>query len=69
MQGLGDQGIGFSRRNSAADYNFDGVLTGGIRGTAVPRVWHDGIDDYFEGKASVVLLCLNGKWIRLQGMD
>jgi hypothetical protein len=32
-------------------------------------VEHDGIDDGFQGKASVVLYCHQGTWKKLQGSD
>lgn len=38
-------------------------------GPEVPRVWHEGLEDRFVGKASVISLCVDGRWLTLQGMD
>lgn len=69
LQGLGGDSIGFSRRLLAIDR--DGMLSRAraFGGPPVPAVWHHGIEDYFEGKASRVLLCVGGKWLELQGVD
>lgn len=69
LQGLGGDSIGFSRRIMPIDR--DGMIRYGraFNGPPVPVVWHQGIEDYFEGKASRVSLCINGEWIRLSGID
>jgi hypothetical protein len=38
-------------------------------GTRPPRLDHDGIDDGFAEKASVVLYYSNGRWLELTGAD
>lgn len=35
----------------------------------MPRLDHDGIDDVFVGKASIVRYWTGGKWLELQGAD
>jgi len=68
LQGLGD-GIGFSRAISSVDSTF--ILEGyeAFGGPTPPPIDHDGIDDAFLGKASVVHYWYEGKWLTLQGMD
>lgn len=38
-------------------------------GPKPPPLDHDGIDDAFLEKASIVWYCHNGKWVQLQGAD
>jgi hypothetical protein len=70
MQMLGPEiGVGFSRRISPIDYDEIQSYKETFEGPPVPRTWYQGINDYFEGKASTVLLCVKGKWVQVQGMD
>jgi hypothetical protein len=69
LQGLGPQGIGYSRVISAAtpeqilEYarEFDGPIP--------PQPIHDGIEDAFVGKASWIAYFTGKKWISLAGAD
>lgn len=61
--------IGFSRRIDAVDHLRMSYYQQTFEGAPVPTVWHEGISDYFEGKASSVALCIDGEWIDLQGVD
>jgi hypothetical protein len=38
-------------------------------GPAPPRLDHDGLEDGFDGKASVVWYWFNNRWLQLQGAD
>ncbi len=38
-------------------------------GPKPPTVEHQGIEDYFVGKASVIWYCYRGKWLQLTGAD
>ena len=38
-------------------------------GPKPPQLDHDGIDDGFDGKASVVRYWYGGRWLQLQGAD
>ena len=69
LQGLGGDVIGFSRRLMPIERDRMIRYAAEFDGPPVPDVWHQGIEDYFEGKASTVLLCLDGKWVRLGGID
>lgn len=69
LQGLGGDEIGFSRRLMPIERDRMLAYTAAFGGPAVPEVWHQGIEDYFEGKASVVMVCVGGEWVELTGMD
>ena len=69
LQGIGNGVIGFSRRIAAVDNLRMSYYQQVFDGAPVPPVWHEGIDDYFEGKASSIALCIDGEWITLQGVD
>ena len=69
LQGIGNGLIGFSRRIDALDHLRMSYYQQSFDGAPVPPVWHEGINDYFEGKASSIALCIDGEWIALQGMD
>jgi hypothetical protein len=69
LQGLGGDSIGFSRRLMPVERNRMLAYASEFEGPPVPDIWHQGIEDYFEGKASTVLLCVNGRWITLAGID
>ncbi len=65
----GNREIGYSRRLAVATPKTIRQRIP-VRGAAKPRVTdHDGIENTFVGKASVVWYCLGGKWIRLSGSD
>ncbi len=68
LQGL-RANIGFSRKIEAASTE---VIERRYRayGESPPKALeHQGIEDIFLGKASVILYCHNGKWLRLKGAD
>jgi len=74
LQGLGGGRIGYSRGlrtvNLVPEYPDESDTT--RRDTTIDltiHLEHDGIDDAFEGKASVIWFCRNGKWIRYAGAD
>jgi len=69
LQGLGPGVIGYSRSLAAADpkYIQDHYVRYG--GPKPPPLDHDGIDDGFDGKASVVRYWYRGRWLQLQGAD
>ncbi len=69
LQGLGPGVIGFSRSLAAVDpkYIQDHYVRYG--GPKPPPMDHDGIDDGFDGKASVVRYWYGGRWLQLQGAD
>lgn len=69
LQGLGGDSIGYSRGIAAASYRSMTRLQDAFGGPPVPAVWHDGLEDRFTGKASVIYLCVDGRWLILQGMD
>lgn len=69
LQGLGGDSIGFSRRLMPVERDRMVRYAKAFDGPPVPEVWHQGLEDYFEGKASVVLLCVGGEWIVLAGVD
>jgi hypothetical protein len=65
----GDGKIGFSRRISVVgrEYILDHYREYG--GPKPPPIDHDGIDDAFVGKASVVRYYYKGEWLTLTGAD
>ena len=69
LQGLGPGVIGYSRSLAAVDpkYIQDHYVRYG--GPKPPPLDHDGIDDGFDGKASVVWYWYGGRWLQLQGAD
>jgi hypothetical protein len=69
LQGVGEGQIGFSRRISVVgrEYILDHYREYG--GPKPPPIDHDGIDDAFDGKVSVVLYYYKGEWLTLQGAD
>lgn len=70
LQGLGEGQIGFSRGISPARsyhvYPDDSDTASVDRDVALE---HDGIEDAFQGKASSIFFCQNGKWVRFGGAD
>jgi hypothetical protein len=69
LQHLGGESIGYSRRLMPADRDRLTRVAAESEGASLPDVWHQGIEDYFEGKGSTVLVCVDGEWIRWSGID
>lgn len=69
LQSLGGDTIGFSRKLGPIDRERILRYAEAFGGPPVPDVRYQGIEDYFEGKASTVLLCVEGEWVVLQGID
>ena len=69
LQTIGGGRIGFSRAIDAAgpQYILDHYRAFG--GPAPPPLEHDGINDIFVEKGSVVLYWHEGQWLHLQGAD
>lgn len=65
----GDGRVGYSRALSAVGRRY---ILGHHEafGSPLPRpLDHEGIEDYFEGKASIIHYYSNGRWMELTGMD
>lgn len=69
LQGIGNGKIGYSRAIGPANKETILEQHKEYGGPTPPPISHQGIDDYFVGKASVVHYCNNGKWIALTGAD
>ncbi len=69
LQGIDEKRIGFSRYISTVDKDFIDIHYEWYGGTKPPSIDHNGIDDSFVEKASVVLYFYKGKWLRLTGAD
>lgn len=69
LQGLGGDAIGYSRRLMTVERDRMVRYATAFGGPPVPPVWYQGIEDYFEGKASTVLLCRDGEWLTLAGIN
>lgn len=69
LQGVGEGKIGYSSLITPADKNFIERHYKAYGGPQPPVITHQGIDHAFVGKASVVLYCHEGKWLRLTGSD
>jgi hypothetical protein len=68
LQGLGGGVIGFSRGLGIADAAF--IRAHHDRNSPpLPLLDHDGINDIFIGKASVVWFWSQGRWLELAGAD
>jgi hypothetical protein len=61
--------IGYSRAISPVGREFIMRHHQGYGGVKPPPIDHQGIDDAFVGKASVVLYFYRGKWLELTGAD
>ncbi len=66
LQGVGNNEIGYSRELAPATRAF---ILSHDHERAAPQIYHDGINDAFVGKASVVRYFHKGKWIALAGAD
>jgi hypothetical protein len=70
LQRVGEGRIGFSRLISAIDPQRITRYHEEYGGPAPPSpLTHQGIDDIFVGKGSVVRYCHEGEWLRLTGAD
>ena len=69
LQGGADGKMGYSRAISPVDRAFILEHYQAYGGPAPPPIDHQGIDDAFVGKASVVLYFYRGKWLQLTGAD
>ena len=72
LQGIGNGEIGFSRRLGIASpeyiqYRYEALEQWGV--PEPPPLDHDGIDDYFDGKASTIWYWYGGEWLTLAGAD
>jgi hypothetical protein len=69
VQGIGGGKLGFSRAIDVANIAAIDELAKAYNGPPAPARDHDGINDAFIEKASTILFCHGGKWVRLQGAD
>jgi hypothetical protein len=69
LQGIGNNKIGFSRAIGPASKKVILEYQRVYGGPTPPPTSHQGIDDYFVGKASMIHYCSNGKWVELTGAD
>lgn len=69
LQGWGGTKIIYSRHLGIASPAFITEHYKAYGGPKPPALDHEGIDDQFWGKASVVLYFDQGKWLRLTGAD
>lgn len=72
LQGTGDGEIGFSRALGVASPEYIRSCYEAFKGYGVPEpppLDHEGIDDYFVGKASKVWYWYEEEWLRLAGVD
>jgi hypothetical protein len=69
LQSVGGTQIGYSREISPVGREFIMRHYQAYGGVTPPPIDHQGIDDAFVGKASVVLYFYRGKWFELTGAD
>ena len=72
LQGIGNGEIGFSRVLGVASPEYIRYCYEALEQYDVPKpppLDHDGIDDYFDGKASGIWYWYGGKWLSLAGAD
>lgn len=69
LQGEGGEKVGYSREISPVGRDFIMRHYDAYGGVKPPPIDHQGIDDAFVGKASVVLYFYRGKWLELTGAD
>ncbi|MEJ1936128.1 hypothetical protein WDZ92_38530 [Nostoc sp. NIES-2111] len=69
QQDLGGEAMEYSRMIRAVGKEFIVKHHRAYGGPKVPAIDHEGIDDAFVGKASMVWYWVGGKWVRLQGAD
>ncbi len=69
LQTVGDGKIGYSRMIKSADGPYIVGHHEAFGGPKPPPIDHEGIEDAFQGKASIILCYYRGKWLRLTGAD
>ena len=69
LQGIGNGKIGFSRQLTPVGRDFILARYRAYGGQEPPAIDHEGIDDSFLGKASIVLYFHEGNWLDLTGSD
>jgi hypothetical protein len=70
LQTIGGGRIAYSRKLNVASAAYIRSHAKAYNGPTPPSpLDHEGIDDGFQGKASVILYYFRGKWILLQGAD
>ena len=69
LQVIGDGAIGYSRALGVADADFIRVHYQRYGGPKPPPVDHDGINDLFIEKGSVVRYWYRGRWLELTGSN
>lgn len=69
LQGMGGAEIVYSRHIRAVGRDYILRMHEAFGGPEPPPIEHQGIEEYFVEKASSVLYCYQGKWVRLTGMD
>lgn len=69
LQDLGNNEIGFSRVISAVGEKEIAKYQSALGGPKPPSIDHQGIEDSFEGKASVINYYFHGEWLKLTGAD
>ena len=69
IQGTGSGKAGFSRSLSVADPGYIRRHYEAYGGPQLPPLHHDGINDAFLEKASVIHYWHEGRWLQLQGAD
>jgi hypothetical protein len=69
LQNFGDGKIGYSRKISAAGKDVIQECFRAYGGPKPPPIRHQGIEDSFVMKASIIHYCHQGKWLQLTGAD
>ena len=69
LQGIGGDKIGFSHGISTADAKYITDHAHWYGGELPPHLDHDGIDEAFVEKGSVVHYWYEGEWLKLRGAD
>ena len=69
LQTIGKEKIGFSRIIDAVDERYIYEHYKAYGGPKPPKITHDGINDAFAEKASMLLYLHRGKWLELRGAD
>ena len=69
LQGIAGDKVGFSHSISTVDAKYITDHARWYEGEVPPVLDHEGIDDGFDGKASVVRYWYEGEWLILRGAD
>jgi hypothetical protein len=69
LQGAGNGRVAYSREIQPVDRKFIVEHYRDYGGPEPPPIDHQGIDDAFVGKASVIYYWYRGEWLKLQGAD